>query len=109
MFNHSLQGNPINCYIILGPGDKAAPAKSQQKGQFPPKRMKYRRSFSSSSSFFYFFFSLVSSSFFYSHRRAVFALNQSEARFAELDEEFPEHVERNFFDPERSFVALRTN
>ena len=28
--------------MILGPRDKAAPPKSQQIGQFPPKRVKYR-------------------------------------------------------------------
>ena len=41
-FNHPSQGNSTNYYIILGPRDKAAPPASQQIGQFPPKRVKYR-------------------------------------------------------------------
>ena len=41
-FNHSSQGNSTNYDIILGPRDKAAPTTSQQIGQFPPNRMKYR-------------------------------------------------------------------
>ena len=32
--------------------------------------------------------------------------NQSDARFVELDEQFPEHVKRNILDPEHSFVAV---
>ena len=32
--------------------------------------------------------------------------NQSDARFVELDEQFPEHVEWSILDPERSFIAV---
>ena len=38
----SQYNHPPNYYIILGPRDKAAPPTSQQIGQFPPKRVKYR-------------------------------------------------------------------
>ena len=41
-FDHSSQGNSTNYDIILGPRDKAAPPTSQQIGQFPPNRVKYR-------------------------------------------------------------------
>ena len=41
-FNHPSQGNSANRYIVLGPRDKAAPPESEQIGQFPPKRVKYR-------------------------------------------------------------------
>ena len=41
-FNDPSQGNSTNCYIILGPRDKAAPPTSQEIGKFPPKRVKYR-------------------------------------------------------------------
>ena len=51
---------------------KAAPPINQQTGQCPPKRAKYRHRHP-----FYFYFFLI-------HRRALFALSQSEARFAEL-------------------------
>ena len=39
--NHRSQGNSNNCYIILGPRDKAVPPTSQQIGQFPLKQVKY--------------------------------------------------------------------
>ena len=37
-FNHPSQGNSTNCYIILGPRDKAAPPTSQQISKFPLKQ-----------------------------------------------------------------------
>ena len=80
-FNHPSQGNSTKHYIILGPRDKAAPPTSQQTGLFPPKRVKYRHHLLLFFSLFFFssLFSLI-------HRRALFALNQSHARFAELRE-----------------------
>ena len=50
-FNHPSQGTWTNYYTILGPRDKTAPPTSQQIGQFPPKRVKYRHP----RSFFFFF------------------------------------------------------
>ena len=50
---------------------------------------------------FLFFFSLSLSSI------ELSGFNQSEARFVELDEQIPEHVERSVLDPEHSFVAVR--
>ena len=70
-FNHPSQGNSTNYYIILDPRDKAAPHTSQQIRQFTQKRIKYPRHI-------LFFFFLI-------HSRALFALNQSQAKFAELD------------------------
>ena len=67
-FDHPSQGNSTNYYVIRDPRNKAAPT----TGQFPPKQLKYRYIIH-----FYFYFFLI-------HRRALFALNQSEAMFAEL-------------------------
>ena len=73
IFNHLSQGNSTNYYImLLGPRNKAASPTSQQVGHFGPKRVKYRHRHH-----FYFYFFLI-------YRRALFALSQSEARFAEL-------------------------
>ena len=71
--NDPTQGNSTDYYIILGPRDKAVPPTSQQIGQFPPNQVKYRHSHP-----FLFLFLI--------HGRPFFALNQSEARFAELGE-----------------------
>ena len=76
-FNHPSQGNSANYYIILDPRDKAAPPTGQQLVQFPPKRVKYR----------------------HVHRRAVFALNQSEARFTELVEYSQNMLSEAFWTP----------
>ena len=35
------------------------------------------------------------------------SFSQSNARFVELDESFPENVEQSALDPEHSFVAVR--
>ena len=45
--------------------------------------------------------------FFPSSIGELSGFNQSGARFVELDEQFPEHVERSVLDPEHSFVAAR--
>ena len=60
----------IQLTIILGPRDKAVPPTSQQISQFPPNQVKYWHSHP-----FLFLFLIL--------RRPFFALNQSEARFAE--------------------------
>ena len=83
-FNHPSQGK-FNYYIILGPRDKAAPPTNQQVGQFPPKQVKYQHHHP-----FYFSFLLI-------HRTALFALNQSEARFTKLGE---------YIFPKRSFITV---
>ena len=80
-FNHPLQGNSTNYYIILGPTN-------QQIGQFPPKRVKYQHR----RPFFFLFFFLI-------HRRALFALSQSEARFAELGEYSKNMLSETFWTP----------
>ena len=88
-FNHPSQGNSTNCYIILGPRRKTAPPANQQIGQFPPKRVS---EVSTGSSVFPF-------SFFLIHRRALFALNQSEAMFAELGEYSKNMLSEAFWTP----------
>ena len=44
--------------------------------------------------------------FFSSSTGELSDFNQSDARFVELDEQFPEHVERSVLDPAHSFVAV---
>ena len=38
--------------------------------------------------------------------RELLGFNQLDARFVELDKQFPEHVELNVLDPEHSFVTV---
>ena len=47
------------------------------------------------------------SQFFSSFIGELSGLNQSDARFVELDRDASEHVERSVLDPEHSFVAVR--
>ena len=46
------------------------------------------------------------SQFFSSSMGELSGLNQSDARFVELDEQFPKHLERSVLDREESFVAI---
>ena len=92
-FNHPSQGNSVNYYIILGPRDKAAPPTSQQIGQFPPKRVKYRHRHP-------FLFFISSSS---TVELSLLAIRGKVRRTGRI---FPEHVERSFLGPEDSFVAV---
>ena len=94
-FSHPFQGNSGNYYIIWGPRDKAAPPISQQIGQFPPKRVKYRHRHA-------FFF------FFLPHPQESSLCSQPiRGNVRRIGRIFPEHVERSFLDPEYSFVAVR--
>ena len=95
-FNHPSQGNyPTNYCIILDPRDKATPPTSQQTGQFPPKRVKYRHRHP----FLFLFFPHPQDSSLCSH-----PIRGNVPRTGRI---FPEHVERSFVDPEYSFVAVR--
>ena len=92
-FNHPSQGISTNCYIILGPRDKAAPPTSQQIGQFHPKPVKYRHRYPL---------------LFLPHpQRAIFSLNQSEVRFAELGEYSQNMLSKAFWTRKHSFEAVR--
>ena len=84
-FNHPAPGNSINYYIILVLRDKAAPPTSQQIGQLPSKRVKYRH--------------VIHYYFFLIHRRALCSqpIRGNACRTGRI---FPEHVERSFLDPE---------
>ena len=86
-FNHPSQRNSTNYYIILDIRDKAAPPTSQQIGQFTPKRVSIHTVIH-----FSFYFFLI-------HRRALFAVNQSEAMFAELGEYSQNMLSEAFWTP----------
>ena len=82
-------------YGVLWSHGLAAPPTSQQIGQFPPKRVKYRHRH-------HFYFFVI-------HSRHFFALNQSEARFVELGEYFQNMLNGAFWTPNTNygFVAGR--
>ena len=78
-----------------GPRDRVAPPTSQQIGQFPPKRVKYRHRHP----FFFFFFP---------HPQESSLCSQPiRDKVRWTGRVFTEHVERRFLDPEHSFVAVR--
>ena len=81
--------------IILGPRDKAAPPKVKKIGQFPPKRVKYPHSHP-----FLFFISS-------STQESSLCSQPVRGKVRRTGRIFPEHAERSFLDPERSFVAVR--
>ena len=93
-FNHPSQGNSTNCYLILGPRDKAAPPTSQQIKIYPPKRLKDL----ATPSFIFIFISSSSTGELYSE-----PVRGSVRRIGRM---FPEYVDRSFLDPEYSFVAV---
>ena len=93
-FNHPSQDDSTNYYIILGPRDKAASPTSQQTGQFPPKRVKYRHCHP-------FFFLLP-------HPQESSLSSQSiRGKVCRTGRIFPEHDERSFLNPGHSVVAVR--
>ena len=94
-FNHPWQGNSTNCYLILGPRDKAAPPTNQQIKTIPPKRVKNLATPSS-------ICICISSSSTGDLRSQPIRGN-----VRRTGRMFLEHVERNFLDPEYSFVAVR--
>ena len=94
-FNHPLQGNSTNYYLILGPRDKAAPPTSQQINKFPPKRV---NNLATPSSIFIF----ISSS-----STGELCSQPIRGNVRRIGRMFPEHVERSFLNPEYSFVAVR--
>ena len=81
--------NSTKYYIILDPRDKAAPPTSQQIGQFPPKRVKYRHHHP-----VFLLFSFSSS-----YTGELFAFNKSEGRFAELGEYSQNMLSEGFWAP----------
>ena len=87
-FNNRSQGNSTNCYIILGPRDKAAPPTSQQIHKFPPKRVQYLATPSS-------IFIFISSS----STGELSALSQSETRFVELGKYSQKMLSEAFWTP----------
>ena len=89
----------ISLYL-LGPTNNADPAISPQMRPFPPKR-EAENFHAVSHALLPQFFPPPSSI------GQLSGFNQSDARFVELDEQFPEHVERSVLDPEHSFVAAR--
>ena len=80
----------ISLYL-LGPTDNAAPPTSPQLRPFPLKREAENIHAVSH---------VLLSQFFSSSMGELSGLNQSDARFVELDEQFPEHVEGSVLDPE---------
>ena len=91
-FNHPSHGNFTNCYLILGPRDKAAHTPtSQQINKFPPKRVKNLATPSST-------FIFVSSS-----STGELCSQPIRGNVRRIGQMFPEHVERSFLDPEYSF------
>ena len=93
-FNHLSQGNSTNCYLILGPRDKAAPPTSQQINKFPPKRVK---NLATPSSIFIF----ISSS-----STGELCSQPVRGNVRRIWRMLPEHVERSFLDPDYSFDAV---
>ena len=94
-FYHPSRGNSTNYYLILGPRDKAAPPTSQQIGQFPPKRVKYRHGHQVLF-------------LFLPHPQESYLCSQPvRGNVRRTGRIFPEHVERSFLDPEYSFIAVR--
>ncbi len=93
-FSHPSQGNLTNCYIILGPRDKATPSTSQQIGQFPPKRVKYRHR---SVIHLYSYFFLI-------HRRALLSANQRQCSSNRAN--IPRTCRKKVLDPEYSFIVF---
>ena len=91
-FNHPSQGNST---IFLGPRNKAMPPTSQQLGQFPLKRVKYRHRHP----FLVFFLPDP-------HERSLCS-QPIRGKVRRTGRIFPEHVERSFSGPEYSFVAVR--
>ena len=49
---------------------------------------------------------MLLSQFFSSSIGELSGFNQADARFVELDEQFPKHLERSVLDREESFVAI---
>ena len=91
-FNHPSQGNSTNYYLILGPGDKAAPPTSQQIKTFPPKRVKNVATPSS-------ICICISSS-----STGELCSQPIRGNLRRIGRMFPpEHVERSFLDPEYNF------
>ena len=86
----------ISLYL-LGPTDNADPPTCPQMRPFPPKREAENIHAISH---------VLLSQFFSSSIRELSGFNQSDARFVELNEQFPEHVERSVLDPKHSFVAV---
>ena len=82
----------------MGPTDNADPPISPQVRPFSPKREAENIHAVSH---------VLLSQFFSSSMGELSGLNQSDARFVELDEQFPEHVEGSVLDPEHGFVAVR--
>ena len=92
--SHPSQGNSTNYYIILGSRDKAALPTSQQIGQLPPKRVKYRHRHP---------FLLL----FLPHPQQTILCSQPiRGKVRRTGQIFPEHVERSFLDPKNSFVPV---
>ena len=85
-------------FYLLGPTDNADPPTSPQMRPFPPKR-EAENTFTPSA--------MCCCPSCVLFLRELSSFNQSDARFVELDEQFPEHVERSVLDPENSFVAVR--
>ena len=90
-FNHPLQGNSTNYYLILGLRDKAAPPTSQQINKFPPKQAK---NLATPSSIFIFIFSSST---------GELCSQPIRGNDRPVGRMFPEHVERRFLDPKYSF------
>ena len=92
-FNHPLQSNSTNYYLILGPRDKVAPPTSQQINKFPPKRVKN--------------LATPSSIFISSSSTGELCSQPIRGNVRRIGRMFPEHIERSFLDPDYSFVAVR--
>ena len=86
----------ISLYL-LGPTDNADPPTRPQTRPILPKREAENIPAVSH---------VLLSQFFSSSIGELSGFNQSDARFEELDEQVPEHVERSVLDPEHSFVAV---
>ena len=87
----------ISLYL-LGSTDNADPPTSPQLRPFPLKQEAENIHVVSH---------VLLCQFFSSSIRELSGFNRSDARFVELDEQFPEHVERSVLHPEHSFVAVR--
>ena len=87
----------ISLYL-LGPRDNADSPTNPQGRPFPPKREAENIHAVSH---------VLLSQFFSSSIGELSGFNQSDARFVELDEQFPEHVEGSVLDPEHGFVEVR--
>ena len=92
-FNHPLQGNSTNYYLILGLRDKVAPPTSQQINKFSPKRVKN--------------LATPSSIFISSSSTGELCSQTIRGNVRRIGRMFPEHIERSFLDPDYSFVAVR--